>query len=127
MSFIISILGYGDVVKDNGFQILINQIEGVKVEAMRNVTGGTKLTLWTNYIAKMVGKNSPMYKMVNGIPRVFEYPGANARAKIHDHFPRQSHNLTELHTSTSFYSNCFLPSTIKMRNDHPVTTRDFRS
>ncbi len=43
-SFIRPILEYGDIVWDTGIQLLVNKIESVQLEAMRIVTGGTKLT-----------------------------------------------------------------------------------
>ena len=43
-SFIRPILEYGDVIWDNSTMSLVNKLENVQIEAMRIVTGGTKLT-----------------------------------------------------------------------------------
>jgi hypothetical protein len=43
-SFIRPILEYGDVIWDSNIQYLADKIEHVQIEAIRIVTGGTKLT-----------------------------------------------------------------------------------
>jgi hypothetical protein len=43
-SYIRPILEYGDVIWDSNIQNLADKIEHVQIEAMRIVTGGTKLT-----------------------------------------------------------------------------------
>ena len=43
-SFIRPILEYGDIIWDSNIQYLADKIEHVQIEAIRIVTGGTKLT-----------------------------------------------------------------------------------
>jgi hypothetical protein len=53
-SFIRPILEYGDVIWDSNIQYLANKIEHVQIEAIRIVTGGTKLRLDRNVEAGVI-------------------------------------------------------------------------
>ena len=117
---------------------LINKIENVQLEAARIVTGGTKLTalhsLYTEtgweklslrrdnhrliLFYKMFNKNSPLY-LQNMLPHLV--------GDLHTHNTRQSQNITEVRTRTNFYSDYFLPSTIKLWNRLPFDIRSSTS
>ncbi len=105
---------------------------------MRIVTGGTKLTsieeLYRDTGWEKLGdrrrnhKLVIMYKMINGeTPEYLSTLVPNARSDLHLHFTRQSHNLSEIRTQTSLYYNYFLPSTIRLWNELPSSTRNARS
>jgi hypothetical protein len=56
-SFIRPILEYGDVIWDSNIQYLADKIEYVQIEALRIVTGGTKLTSINKFTMKRVGRS----------------------------------------------------------------------
>lgn len=138
LSFIRPLLEYGDVIWDNTNKSLVNKIENVQIEAMRIVTGGTKLTS-IEKLYKETGWESLsdrrethklilFYKMIN-----FETPDylrelvPSSIGNTHTHYTRQSQNIIEVGTRTNFYSEYFLPSTIKLWNRLPLYTRNSTS
>jgi hypothetical protein len=133
-SFIRPIMEYGDVVWDTQ----INKIENVQSEAARIVTGGTKLTSiqklceetgWEKLLErrekhklillyKIVNNQAPGY-LINVLP--------DRVVNRHNHNTRQSANILEISSKTKFYSDYFLPSSIKLWNRLSIDTRNSRS
>ena len=138
MCFIRPILEYGDVVWDCQNLSLINKVENVQLEAARIVTGGTKFTSlqklydetgWEKLssrrekhrlilLHKIINKETPSY-LQDIIPDIV--------ANRHRHDTRQAQNLSEIRTRTNYYSDYFLPSTVKSWNILPLEVRNSRS
>ena len=138
LSFIRPILEYADIIWDTQNQTLINKLENVQIDAARIVTGGTKLTAinklyeetkWETLsyrrrnhklilFHKMVNKKTPQY-LSNLVPNIVSLR--------HEHNTRQSNNIINIFTRTNFYSDYFLPSTIKLWNSLDQTTRNCES
>lgn len=138
ISFIRPILEYADVIWDTKNLGLINRLETVQLEAARIVTGGTKLTShhklydetkWEKLTDRR--KNHRLFlfhKMVNGeTPQYLSNLIPNTIGRVHDHNTRQINNIQEIRTRTNFYSDYFLPSTIKDWNRLSINTRNTES
>jgi hypothetical protein len=137
-SFIRPILEYGDVVWDTQTHYLINKIENVQSEAARIVTGGTKLTSiqklyeetgWEKLLERREKhKLILLYKIVNNqAPGYLRNLLPDRVDNLHNHNTRQSANILEISSKTKFYSDYFLPSSIKLWNRLSIDTRNSRS
>ena len=103
----------------------MNKVESVQIEAMRIVTGGTKLTSiqklyeetgWEKLLDRREQHKLIMfYKMVNNeAPGYLQKLLPESIANRHTHFTRQSRNISEIRTKANFYSEYFLPSATKL-------------
>ena len=133
-SFVRPLLEYGDVIWDNKVEYLSDKIESVQIEAMRIVTGGTRLTSLRNLYGetgweKLADRRKNhklvmMHKMANKVtPEYLSNLLPDTLADRHRHFTRHAQNLAEIRTRTSFYSGYFLPSSIKLWNNIPQNIR----
>jgi hypothetical protein len=137
LSFIRHILEYGNVVWDTQTHYLINKIENVQSEAARIATGGTKLpsiqklceeTGWEKLLERReTHKLFLIYKIVNNQALGYLRNVLPDRVdNLHNHSTRQSANILEISSKTKFYSDYFLPSSIKLWNRLSIDTRNSR-
>jgi hypothetical protein len=137
LSFIRHILEYGNVVWDTQTHYLINKIENVQSEAARIATGGTKLpsiqklceeTGWEKLLERREKhKLFLLYKIVNNqAPGYLRNVLPDRVDNLHNHSTRQSANILEISSKTKFYSDYFLPSSIKLWNRLSIDTRNSR-
>jgi tRNA A37 N6-isopentenylltransferase MiaA len=116
---------------------LINKIENVQSEAARIVTGGTKLTSiqklyektgWEKLLERREKHQLILlYKIVNNqTPGYLRNVLPDRVDNRHYHNTRQSANILEISSKTKFYSDYFLPSSIKLWNRLPIDTRNSR-
>ena len=133
-SYIRPILEYGDVVWHNYTQYLVNKLESVQIDAMRIVTGGTKLTSleklyqetgWEKLSARREKHRLiQLYKIINKeSPNYLWELVPSSIGDRHSHFTRQVENIVNVRTRTNFYSEYFLPATINMWNNLPLDVR----
>ena len=138
LSFIRPLLEYGDVIWNISTQYLVDKVENVQIEAMRIVTGGTKLTsiqkLYTETGWEKLSDRREkhrlmvLYKIINQqTPEYLRNLVPNSVASVHGHFTRQSNNISEIRTRSNLYSDYFLPSTIKLWNKLPPDIRNSTS
>ena len=86
-----------------------------------------------NGIEKTFGKKEKhklilLYKIVNNqAPGYLRNLLPDRVNNQHYHNTRQSANILEISSKTKFYSDYFLPSTIKLWNRFPIDTRNSRS
>lgn len=103
-SYVRPLLEYGDVIWDNNVEYLADKIENVQIEAMRIITGGTKLTSLRNlYLEtgwerladrRKNHKLVMMHKMVNKVtPEYLSNLLPETLANRHHHFTRHSQNM----------------------------------
>ena len=138
ITFIRQLLEYADVVWDTKTQILINKLENVQVEAVRIVTGGTRLVSLCNlYIEtgweklkdrrerhrtiqfyKMSNNLTPQY-LSNLIPQIYGI--------IHDHNTRHTSRIPPVRPRTSLYANYFIPPSVQLWNQQPENIKSSRS
>ena len=137
-SFIRPILEYGDYIWDNCTSEEKEKIEKIQIEAMRIVTGATKLTsieklyletgweklterrrkhkLCTFY--KMINSQSPLY-LQNLVPQTTD--------ERQNYNLRSATNFSNIRARTKLYDDSFLPATIRLWNQLPQITRDSSS
>lgn len=134
MSFIRPILEYADVIWDSQNQSLINKLENVQLDAARIVTGGTKLTglnrLYEETKWEKLSDRRQNHKLIlfhkiknNRTPQYLLDLIPNSVGSRHNHNTRQVNNMLEINTRTNQYADYFLPSTIKLWNNLPLTLR----
>ena len=129
-SYVRPLLEYGDVIWDNMSSDLVNKIEHINIEAARIVTGSTKLVS-LNRLYQETGWESlkdrrykhkiiHFHKMVYGItPQYLSDLVPPQNQDIHNHSTRQKCNIKQVKCRTDYYSNSFIPSTIKLWNELP--------
>ena len=140
MSFIRPILKYADVIWDSQNQSLINKLENVQLDAVRIVTGGTKLTglnrLYEETKWEKLSNRRQNHKLIlfhklknNRTPQYLLDLIPNSIGSRHNHTTRQVNNMLEINTRTNQYADYryFLPSTIKLWNNLPLTLRKTES
>ena len=138
LTFIRSLLEYGDVISDNCTQYEKNELDKIQNEATRITTGTTKLVSLDN-IYKEVGwqtlhrrrqdhKITLFYKMFNQLTPVYLYflipQQVNA---ISHHNLRDSNDIHTVRSNTSLYHNSFLPSTLRQWNSLTVEVRQLNT
>ena len=128
---------YGDVVWDTQTHYLINKIVNVQSEAARIATGGTKLTSiqklceetgWEKLLERREKhKLILLYKIVNNQAPGYLRKLLPGRVDNRHNHNTQSANILEISSKTKFYSDYFLPSSIKIWNRLSIDTRNSRS
>ena len=130
ISFIRPILEYGDIIWDNSTALLVHKLENVQLEAARIVTGGTRLTSFTN-LYKETGweklnsrreshKAIFFHKMVNNVTPLYLSNLIPAQLRdVHSYNTRNSDVIPPIICRTSLYSNYFMPSTVRIWNSLP--------
>jgi hypothetical protein len=135
LSFIRPLLEYGSVVWDPHNIYLINILENVQIEAMRIISGGTKLTSlrelyketgllklkdrWENH------KLIQLFKMQNYLtPASLSTLIPNRFQDVHTYNTRHNNVFPLPRTRTSLYASYFLPSTLKIWNSLPPEIKD---
>ena len=138
-SLVISkILENADVIWDSQNQSLINKLENVQLDAARIVTGGTKLTglnrLYEETKWEKLSDRRQNHKLIlfhriqnNRTPQYLLDLIPNSVGSRHNHNTRQVNNMLEINTRTNQYADYFLPSTIKLWNNLPLTLRKTES
>jgi hypothetical protein len=132
-SFIRPILEYGDVIWDSNIQYLAD-----KIEAMRIVTGGTKLTSikklydetgWEKLTDRRTNHKLVLFhKMVNReVPAYLSNLLPDTLSNLHHHFTRRSQNISAIRTRTCLYAGYYLPSSTKLWNELPLEFRNITS
>lgn len=134
-SYVRPILEYADVVWDNCFEYLKDELEKINYDAARIVTGATRLTSldillkesgWDTLrerrknhklilFHQLINYNTPPY-LSNLVPNNF--------GQIHQYRTRNAGNLPNLPARTNFYYNSFLPSTVRLWNELPIHIRN---
>jgi hypothetical protein len=126
----------GMLFLDTQTRYLINKIENIQSEAARIVTSGTKLTSiqklyeetgWEKLLERREEhKLILLYKIVNNqAPGYLRNVLPDRVDNRHYHNTRQSANILEISSKTKFYSDYFLPSSIKFHR-LPIDTRNSR-
>ena len=134
---VIPILEYGDVIRDTQTSVLVNKIEKVQLEAARIVTGD-KVNVNSKFVRgngqeklsdrREKHKSILLQKIVNNdAPGYLQNLLPDRVANRHSHNNHQSSSMTEKRTKTKFYSDYFLPSSIKFWNNLPQSTRNSKS
>ena len=138
MSFIRPILEYADVIWDSQNQSLINKLENVQLDAARIVTEGAKLTglnrLYEETKWEKLSDRRQNHKLIlfhkiknNRTPQYLLDLIPNSVGSRYNHNTRQVNNMLEINTRTNQYTDYFLPSTIKLWNNLPLTLRKTES
>ena len=140
MSFIRPLLEYADVIWDSQNQSLINKLENVQLDDARIVTEGTKLTglnrLYEETKWEKLSDRRQNHKLIlfhklknNRTPQYLLDLIPNSIGSRHNHTTRQVNNMLEINTRTNQYADYryFLPSTIKLWNNLPLTLRKTES
>ena len=138
ISFIRPILEYSGAIWDNCNNEDSILLEAVQIEAMRIITGATKLCgiskLYedTGFITlskrRELQKLTIFYKMMNGLAP--EYLNRLVPSLVQDtsrYSLRNSNNLNTVCSNSNLYYNSFVPSTIRMWNDLPLLVRNSTS
>ena len=134
LSFI-RLLKYGDVVWNPHNMHLINILEKVQIEAMRIISGGTKLTpLRELYketgLSKLKDRREnhkliQLFKMQNDLTLAsLSILIPNRFQDVHTYNTRHSNAFPLPRIRTSLYASYFLPSTLKLRNSLPPEIKD---
>lgn len=129
---------YTDVIWDSQNQSLINKLENVQLDAARIVTGRTKLTglnrLYEETKWEKLSDRRQNHKLIlfhkiknNRTPQYLLDLIPNSVGSRHNHNTRQVNNMLEINTRTNQYADYFLPSTIKLWNNLPLTLRKTES
>lgn len=129
-SFIRPILEYGDVIWDSNIQNLADKIEHVQIDAMRIVTGGTKLTSinklydetgWEKLADRRTNHKLVLFhKMVNReVPAYLSNLLPDTLSNLHHHFTRRSQNISAIRTRMCLYAGYYLPSSINYGTNFP--------
>jgi hypothetical protein len=137
-SFIRPILEYGDVIWDSNIQNLADKIEHVQIEAMRIVTGGTKLTSinklydetgWEKLADQRTNHKLVLFhKMVyREVPAYLSNLLLDTLSNLNHHFTCRSQSISAIRTRTSLYTGYYLPSSIKLWNELPLEFRNITS
>ena len=125
LSFIRPLLEYGDVVWDPHNMYLINILEKVQIEAMRIISGGTKLTPLRE-LCKETGltklkdrrenhKLIQLFKMQNDLtPASLSTLIPNRFQDVHTYNTRHNNVLPLPRTRTLLYPSYCLPSTLNL-------------
>jgi hypothetical protein len=136
LSFIRPLLEYGDVVWDPHNMYLINILEKVQIEAMRIISGGTKLTpLRPLYketrLSKLKDRREnhkliQLFKMENDLTpaSLSTLIPINRFQDVHTYNTRHNNAFPLPRTRTSLYASYFLPSTLKLWNSLPPDIKD---
>ncbi|MEW8543133.1 MAG: reverse transcriptase family protein, partial [Candidatus Thiodiazotropha sp.] len=135
VSFIRPVLEYSGSVWDNCTLNDNKSLEAVNIEAMRIITGATKLcsiaklydeTGWaTLETRRNAQKLIIFYKMINGLTPA--YLSQLIPPLVHEssqYSLRNSNNISTVHAHSNMYYNSFLPSVIRAWNNLPVLVRN---
>jgi hypothetical protein len=127
-----------DVIWDSNIQYLADKIEHVQIEAMRIVTGGTKLTSinklydetgWEKLADQRTNHKLVLFhKMVNrGVPAYLSNLLPDTLSNLHHHFMCRSQNISAIRTRPCLYAGYYLSSSIKLWNELPLEFRNITS
>ena len=128
VSFIRPTLEYSGVVWDNCTKQDKNLLEDIQIEAMRIVTGATKLcsidklyidTGWEKLKARREKQKLIIfYKMINRLcPDYLNQLVPDSVQTRTQYSLRNSNNMSTIRTNTELYYNSFLPSTVRAWNN----------
>ncbi|KAJ8310536.1 hypothetical protein KUTeg_012401 [Tegillarca granosa] len=138
-SFIRPILEYGDVIWDNCTQQDADLLESVQVECARIITGlrrnCSRTVLYFELGLESLEARRRQHKLITFYKAINGYAPAYLQHIIHPYFPadtgynlRHSGQFFQLPLCrTSSYFNSFLPSTIKLWNELPITIKSATS
>jgi hypothetical protein len=135
LSCIRPLLEYGDVVWDPHNMYLINILEKVHIEAMRIISGGTKLTplreLYKDTgLSKLKDRREnhkllQLFKVQNNLtPASLSTLIPNHFQDVHTYNTRNNNAFPLPRTRTSLYASYFLPSTLELWNSLPLEIKD---
>ena len=137
-TFIRPILEYADAVWNNCTQYEVNDIEKIQIEAVRIVTGATKLVS-INSLTNETGWESLsnrrkkhrrllFYKMQHNIsPNYLSSLVPPSVGNTTNYQLRNSTDLLTVHTNSQLYYNSFLPSAVRDWNELPEHIRNLPS
>ena len=135
VTYVRSILEYGDVVWDNLTLELENKIETVQIDAMRCITGLTistsKARLYAESGIMPLNKRRKLhrlimfYKILNGLaPSYLSSLLPIQQADRHRYETRNNDFITNFRCRTELFRNSFFPRTIRDWNALPVNIRE---
>ena len=138
LTFIRPILEYAEVIWDTQNQSLIDKLEKVQLDAARIVTGGTKLTglnrLYEETCWEKLTDRRRNHKLIlfhkivhNKTPQYLRDLMPNTVSSRHNHNTRQFNNLLQVNTRTRLYSDYFLPCSVRLWNNLPLSLRNCQS
>ena len=138
ISFIRPVLEYSGVVWSNCTNQDKKLLEDIQIEAMRVVTGATKLcsiaklyddTGWDTLESRREKQKLIIfYKMINGLaPTYLNQLVPNLVQNQSQYSLRNSNNLLSVHANSTLYFNSFLPSVIRAWNNLPIEIRNSTS
>ena len=115
-----------------------NKLENVQLDAATIVTGGTQLTglnrLYEETKWEKLSDRRQNHKLIlfhkiknNRISQYLLDLIPNSVGSRHNHNTRQVNNMLEINTRTNQYADYFLPSTIKLWSNLPLTLRKTES
>ena len=137
-TFIRPLLEYADVVWDNCSQHEVNELEKIQKEAVRIVTGATKLVP-INSLLLEVGweslssrrkkhKLQLLLKMQNNLsPDYLSSLVPSFVGNFSSYLLRNATDLKIFYVRSQLYYNSFFPSTIRDWNNLPIETRNLTS
>jgi hypothetical protein len=138
MSFVRPILEYADVVWDNTTKKHENDLEQVQLEAMRIISGCTKLVSIANLYKetcfetlktrRLKHKSTLFYKIVNEqVPSYLTELIPDRVGNITPYSLRNSNDMRNVHCNSQLYANSFLPSSISEWNQLPPDIKNSQS